>query len=54
MNSRFTTRAIKVLELAQYEAQELEHNYVGTEHLLLGLIGEGEGIAAKSFVIARK
>lgn len=50
MNSRFTTRAIKVLELAQYEAQELEHNYVGTEHLLLGLIREGEGIAAKALL----
>lgn len=50
MNSRFTTRAIKVLELAQYEAQELGHNYVGTEHLLLGLIREGEGIAAKALL----
>ncbi|MDF2566200.1 MAG: clpC, partial [Massilibacillus sp.] len=50
MNSRFTTRAIKVLELAQYEAQELGHNYVGTEHLLLGLIREGEGVAAKALL----
>lgn len=50
MNSRFTARAIKVLELAQYEAKELGHNYVGTEHLLLGLIREGEGVAAKALL----
>lgn len=50
MNSRFTGRAIKVLELAQYEARELGQNYVGTEHLLLGLIHEGEGIAAKALI----
>jgi len=50
MNSRFTGRAIKVLELAQYEARELGQNYVGTEHLLLGLIHEGEGIAAKALL----
>ena len=36
MNNRFTARAIRVLEYAQYEAQDLEQNYVGTEHLLLG------------------
>ena len=48
MNNRFTTRAIRVLEYAQYEAQDLEQNYIGTEHLLLGLLHEGEGIAAKA------
>lgn len=48
MDSRFTARAVKVLELAQYEAQELGHNYVGTEHLLLGLVHEGEGVAARA------
>jgi ATP-dependent Clp protease ATP-binding subunit ClpC len=48
MNNRFTARAIKVLEFAQYEAQDLEQNYIGTEHLLLGLLHEGEGIAAQS------
>jgi ATP-dependent Clp protease ATP-binding subunit ClpC len=47
MFGRFTERAQKVILLAQEEAQKLRHNYVGTEHLLLGLIGEGEGIAAK-------
>lgn len=50
MNSRFTARAIKVLELAQYAAQELQHHYVGTEHLLLGLIQEGEGVAARALL----
>jgi ribosomal protein L37AE/L43A len=44
---RFTERARKVLSLAQEEAQRLQHNYIGTEHLLLGLVGEGEGVAAK-------
>ncbi|MFA6849964.1 MAG: ATP-dependent Clp protease ATP-binding subunit [Selenomonadaceae bacterium] len=48
MNNKFTARAIKVLEFAQYEAQDLEQNYIGTEHLLLGLLHEGEGIAAQS------
>ena len=47
MNNRFTARAIRVLEYAQYEAQGLEQNYVGTEHLLLGLLHESEGIAAR-------
>src|SRR5215469_15524120 len=42
----FTERARKVLHLAQEEAQRLQHNYIGTEHLLLGLIREGEGVAA--------
>ncbi len=45
--NKFTTRARKVLTLAQEEAQRLQHNYVGTEHLLLGLVREGEGLAAK-------
>jgi ATP-dependent Clp protease ATP-binding subunit ClpC len=48
MFGRFTERAQKVILLAQSEAQKLNHNYVGTEHLLLGLIREGEGIAAKT------
>ena len=43
----FTERARKVLSLAQEEAQRLQHPYIGTEHLLLGLVHEGEGIAAK-------
>ena len=44
---KFTERAKKVLVLAQEEAQRFNHNYIGTEHLLLGLVREGEGIAAK-------
>lgn len=47
MFGRFTQRAQKVLMLAQQEARETGYNYVGTEHLLLGLISEGGGIAAK-------
>jgi ATP-dependent Clp protease ATP-binding subunit ClpC len=43
----YTSRAKKVLELAMNEARELNHSYVGTEHLLLGLIVEGKGIAAQ-------
>src|SRR5436309_14579173 len=43
----FTPRAKRVLELAVDEARQLGHNYVGTEHLLLGLIREGEGVAAR-------
>ena len=43
---KFTDRARKVLTLAQDEAQRFNHNYLGTEHLLLGLVREGEGIAA--------
>jgi hypothetical protein len=43
----FTPRAKKVLELSLREAQELDHNYIGTEHILLGLIREGEGVAAQ-------
>jgi ATP-dependent Clp protease ATP-binding subunit ClpC len=44
---KFTERARKVLRLAQEEAQRLKHDYIGTEHLLLGIIREGEGVAAK-------
>src|SRR6266516_2106722 len=44
---RFTERARKVLTLPQEEAQRFNHNYIGTEHLLLGLVREGEGVAAK-------
>ena len=44
---KFTERARKVLSLAQEEAQRFQHNYIGTEHLLLGIIREGEGVAAK-------
>jgi ATP-dependent Clp protease ATP-binding subunit ClpC len=43
---RFTDRARRVVVLAQQEARNLDHNYIGTEHLLLGLVHEGEGIAA--------
>ncbi len=45
--NKFTERARKVLSLAQEEAQRLQHNYIGIEHLLLGLLREGEGVAAK-------
>ena len=48
MFGRFTERAQKVLSLAQEEASRLGHNNIGTEHILLGLIREGEGIAAKA------
>jgi hypothetical protein len=44
---KFTERARKVLSLAQEEAQRFNHNYIGSEHLLLGLVREGEGVAAK-------
>ncbi|WP_028595097.1 ATP-dependent protease ATP-binding subunit ClpC [Paenibacillus assamensis] len=50
MFGRFTERAQKVLALAQEEAMRLGHNNIGTEHILLGLIREGEGIAAKALV----
>jgi ATP-dependent Clp protease ATP-binding subunit ClpC len=46
----YTNRAKKVLELSMSEARALHHSYVGTEHLLLGLIGEGQGIAAEVLV----
>ena len=48
MFERFTDRARRVVVLAQEEARELNHNYIGTEHVLLGLIHEGEGVAAKA------
>ncbi len=44
---KFTERARKVLSLAQEEAQRFQHSYIGTEHLLLGLVREGDGVAAK-------
>ncbi len=44
---KLTKRAKKVLSLAQEEAQRFQHNYIGTEHILLGLVREGEGVAAK-------
>ena len=47
---RFTERAQKVLALSQEEAIRLNHSNVGTEHILLGLVREGEGIAAKAFL----
>ncbi len=47
MFERLTDRARRVIELAQEEARMLSHNYIGTEHLLLGLIHEGEGVAAE-------
>ena len=48
MFERFTDRARRVVVLAQEEARALNHNYIGTEHILLGLIREGEGVAAKA------
>ena len=48
MFERFTDRARRVVVLAQEEARLLNHNYIGTEHILLGLIGEGEGVAARA------
>ncbi|MEO5982775.1 MAG: Clp protease N-terminal domain-containing protein, partial [Pedococcus sp.] len=48
MFERFTDRARRVVVLAQEEARMLNHNYIGTEHILLGLIHEGEGVASKA------
>ena len=48
MFERFSDRARRVVVLAQDEAKALNHNYIGTEHLLLGLVSEGEGVAAKA------
>jgi ATP-dependent Clp protease ATP-binding subunit ClpA len=48
MFERFTDRARRTVVLAEEEARALHHNYVGTEHILLGLIGEGEGVAAQA------
>ena len=50
MFKRFTDRARRVIVLAQEEARMLGHNYIGTEHILLGLIREGEGVAAKALI----
>ena len=52
MFGRFTEKAQKAILLSQEEAKGLKHNYVGTEHLLLGLIAEGEGVAAKALIQA--
>src|SRR5713226_6607329 len=46
MYERFTDRARKVMQLANQEAQRFNHEYIGTEHILLGLIAEGAGVAA--------
>ena len=46
MYERFTDRARKVMQLASQEAQRLNHEYIGTEHILLGLLKEGSGVAA--------
>jgi ATP-dependent Clp protease ATP-binding subunit ClpA len=48
MFERFTDRARRVVVLAQEEARSLDHNYIGTEHILLGMLREGEGVAAKA------
>ena len=48
MFERFTTRARRVVVLAQVEARDLRHSYIGTEHILLGLLGEPEGLAARA------
>ena len=44
---KFSERARRVLTLAQNEAQRFNHNYIGTEHILLGLVGETEGVVAR-------
>ena len=51
MFERFTDRARRVVALAQEEAKRLDHNYIGTEHILLGLIREGDGVAAQVLVM---
>ena len=48
MFSRFTEKAIQAIMLAQEEAKRFHHSYVGTEHILLGIIGEGDNIVVKS------
>ena len=48
MFEHFTERARSTISLAKEEARLLDHNYIGTEHILLGLLGEGEGVAAKA------
>src|SRR2546421_2292357 len=49
MYERFTDRSRKVMQLANQEAQRLQHEYIGTEHILLGLVKEGSGVAANVF-----
>src|SRR5712692_5003281 len=49
MYERFTDRARKVMQFANKEAQRLNHEYIGTEHILLGLVKEGSGVAANVF-----
>ncbi|WP_037343109.1 Clp protease N-terminal domain-containing protein, partial [Saccharopolyspora rectivirgula] len=51
MFERFTDRARRVVVLAQEEARMLNHNYIGTEHILLGLIHEGQGVAAQALEV---
>ena len=48
MFERFTDRARRMVVLAQEEARMLDHNWIGTEHILLGLVHEGEGVAAEA------
>ena len=48
MFERFTEKAIKVIMLAQEEAKRFRHGYVGTEHILLGIIGEGDNVVLKT------
>ena len=50
MFERFTDRARRVIVLAQEEARSLQHNYIGTEHILLGLIREGEGVGTQVLI----
>ena len=50
MKERFTNKARQALDLAALEAGEFGHNYVGTEHILLGLLEEGTGVAAKALM----
>ncbi|RQD72700.1 MAG: ATP-dependent Clp protease ATP-binding subunit ClpC, partial [Halanaerobium sp. MSAO_Bac5] len=50
MFAKFTERARKVLSIAEQEALKLKHSYVGTEHILYGLIAEGQGIAARALI----
>ncbi|HET7308791.1 MAG TPA: Clp protease N-terminal domain-containing protein, partial [Actinomycetota bacterium] len=50
MFERFTDRARRVVVLAQEEARMLNHNYIGTEHILLGLVRERDGVAGKALV----
>ena len=51
MYERFTDRARKVMQLANQEAQRFNHEYIGTEHILLGLVKEGSGVAANVLML---